>query len=207
MVAINPPTLRPAYGAVINADGASLADTEDGIPVVGPSLNAAAGNLSAAVISSVANPDAGIPVLNAILIEFRVQNTLLHAQLGATNYDFEQMRADELYNTMLSTGMCRRHVMSASSQRESRLPHTWRPTLADLELIVDMGKARASSAQTAGALGISEAEFNAWASRLVATRTLDFPKLYRDPMQKSPGPRKPRITADRMFEAQSEPAV
>jgi hypothetical protein len=94
------------YGnPVINNDGSMLVDTEDGIPVVGPTLNAVTGQLSAAVINPAVPANTGVPELNAILIELRVLTALVHAQLGATNLDLEQMRADELWNTTIGSGV------------------------------------------------------------------------------------------------------
>ena len=96
------------YGSgVINADGSALVDTEDGIPSVGPALvttGANAGALAPAVVNSVVAPNTGIPIFNSVLIEIRCLNNLLMLQLGASAPDLEQMRADELFNTIVGQG-------------------------------------------------------------------------------------------------------
>lgn len=95
------------YGTpLVQADQSLLVDTEDGVPVVGPTLAPASGNLVAAIINTIVPAsNVGIPPLNAILIELRVIAALLHSQLGDTKLDLEQMRADELFNTTIGSGV------------------------------------------------------------------------------------------------------
>jgi hypothetical protein len=46
----------------------------------------------------------------------------------------------------------------------------WKPTLRQLEIVVDMGNARMPLAAIARALGVMPDELRAWINRLVATR-------------------------------------
>ena len=108
MVAANPPGTN-AYGQPLGLpDGSVLVADESGVPVLGPVINGASGtavqNIINAALGQGAVGGSGVPVLNAILIEFRVQNNLLLYSLGATALDIEQMRADEAYNVSLSSG-------------------------------------------------------------------------------------------------------
>jgi hypothetical protein len=113
MVAQNPAGL-PAYSgpATINSDGSLLVDTEDGtfayvsgfttaMLAGGPSL------LSQANQNPYANylTSGGVAAMNAMLVELRVLNALLIWQMGANAPDLNQMRADELYNSTIGTGV------------------------------------------------------------------------------------------------------
>ena len=82
-----------------------LVDTQDGIPTLHPVIGAN-GALSPLVIDPAAPPAfyAGMPEINAILCELRVISALLHMQLGATQLDLQNMRADEAWNTSILTG-------------------------------------------------------------------------------------------------------
>ena len=99
----------PAYGAIgyLQSDGSWLVDTEDGVSVFVPSFGGVAtGGLSGGQVSPVPNwqQTGGVPVLNAILVELRVMNMLLREQLGASPLDLNQMRADELFNIITTSG-------------------------------------------------------------------------------------------------------
>lgn len=80
---------------------AGLYDDIGGFAVVGPYLNQVTSyGLVPIVIDATTVPAySGLPEINAILIELRVLTALLHFQLGPTNLDLEQMRADEAYQT------------------------------------------------------------------------------------------------------------
>jgi hypothetical protein len=78
----------------------------DGFPVLVGSIAPATGALSAIQIdASTISSAGGMPAMNAILIELRVIAALLHTQLGATQLDLEQMRADEGYSQNPATGV------------------------------------------------------------------------------------------------------
>lgn len=87
-----------------NPDGSQLVDTEDGVPAFVPLLSAS-GGLSLGQQSSLWQGQVGVPIINAVLIELRVMNALLHSQLGDTKLDLQQMRADEFFNSSLATGV------------------------------------------------------------------------------------------------------
>jgi hypothetical protein len=94
------------YGSPsVNSDGAALVDTQDGIPAVVPQLNPATGQKTAAAVTSIANPDTAVPELNAILVELRVIAYLLYQINGDNQLDLEQMRSDELFNSLPATGV------------------------------------------------------------------------------------------------------
>jgi hypothetical protein len=97
--------------------------------------------------------------------------------------------------------------------RETALPAatggprmTWQPTTRDLETIATLGHARAPVAKICAALGLSEAEFSAWAGRLALGRVWSaMPPI---PVAKAPEPTEPRlarIVADRLFEGDPVP--
>jgi hypothetical protein len=76
---------------------------------------------------------------------------------------------------------------------------TFEPTNRDLELIVVMSHARAPVARIAAVLGISEAEFAAFADRLAMGRRHVEPVAI--PARPVPVvPKSPRIVAERIFE-------
>ena len=88
---------------------ASQVDTQDGYPVLNP-LISAGGPLVQAVVDPTAAPPSpnfwqAMPELNAMLIELRVISQLLIMQLGATQLDLQVMRADEAWNTNVTTGV------------------------------------------------------------------------------------------------------
>jgi hypothetical protein len=77
----------------------------------------------------------------------------------------------------------------------------WKPDTHQLETIAVLGHARATTAQIAAALGITEAEFAAWAGRLALGRAWSV--LPPMPVAKAPkpvAPVDPRIRAERLFE-------
>ena len=94
-------TIDPTTGLSIG-----LVDTMDGFPTLHPQFSAS-GALSAIVADPAAPPNfyAGMPMLNAMLCELRVISALLHSQLGATQLDLQNMRADEAWNTSILTGV------------------------------------------------------------------------------------------------------
>ena len=104
---VGPISTVGGYGnPTINPDGAAVVDPENGIPVVGPAINTVTGNLSAAIISPTVASNTGIPVLNAILVELRRIANLLEANSGVGLVeDAEIMRANELYNITVGTGV------------------------------------------------------------------------------------------------------
>jgi hypothetical protein len=86
---------------------------------------------------------------------------------------------------------------------------TFKPTTRDLETIAIMGRARAPADKIVVALGIGEAEFRAWTGRLAAARALMPMSVARATKETESvsfveAPARPRITADRVFEAASE---
>ena len=81
-------------------------DTADGFPTLHPQLNPS-GGLAAFVIDPVPIlPYIGMPEINAILIECRVLSALIREQMGDTkfSYDLQSLRADEAWNTNITTG-------------------------------------------------------------------------------------------------------
>src|SRR4029077_8040014 len=114
MVAVNPPGptgFGPTAGPT-NVDQVSFVDTVDGTPVIVPSFNTSASpttppTFTRQVINPVAVADTvGTTSQNAMLVELRVLNRLLHMQIGANGgvEDLNQMRADEAWEMNLSTG-------------------------------------------------------------------------------------------------------
>lgn len=107
MPPVNPPG-PTGYGPTAsptNSDGIPFVDTTNGVSVLGPGFSGFAGALSSIALDPKTIQDtAGLPQQNAILIELRVITSLLLFQLGASAPDVEQMRADEYWNTSLSTG-------------------------------------------------------------------------------------------------------
>ena len=106
MAAVNPPG-TPAYtNGPFNADGTPFIDTVDGVPTLAPGFGTSnPPTFSPIVINPITVSDgAGQPSQNAILVELRVITQLLLLQLGSSAPDAEQMRADEAWNTSLSTG-------------------------------------------------------------------------------------------------------
>lgn len=82
----------------------SLVDTADGYPTLYPQL-VAGGGLAPFVVNPVPiNPSIGMPEINAIITELRVLTALLHSQMGTFAPDLQIMRADEGWNTTISTG-------------------------------------------------------------------------------------------------------
>jgi len=77
----------------------------------------------------------------------------------------------------------------------------WKPTSAQLELIVDMSTARLSTAAMATALGLCEAELIGWRMAcLKATRAEEESYANPEPLLKPVAvPVSPRIVADRAF--------
>jgi hypothetical protein len=97
----------PAYGPGAQSDGSLLVDTEDGVNSVVPSFaTGGTGQLSPAAFDprTLWSSAGNVAPLNAILVELRVMNALLHFQLGATPLDLNQMRADEFLNSFYTTG-------------------------------------------------------------------------------------------------------
>ena len=88
-------------------DGSLLVDTEDGVNAVVPSFKTdGSGNLAPGTFDprQTWQTIGGVSPLNAILVELRVMNALLHHQLGDTRMDLNQMRADEYNNQGYGTG-------------------------------------------------------------------------------------------------------
>ena len=93
-------------GPLILSDGASLSDTEDGVPAFVPAFNPTGpAALAQAIISPVQSAYGGTPIQNALLVEIRVMNALIALQMGASAPDLEQMRANELFDCSLGTAL------------------------------------------------------------------------------------------------------
>ena len=89
---------------------AAQVDTQDGFPVLWPSL-LPGGGLAPLILDPTASPPLpnfwqAMPEWNAILAELRVISALLREQMGDTkhSYDLQIMRADEAYATNQMTG-------------------------------------------------------------------------------------------------------
>ena len=108
MVAVNPagPTAFGNIQGPSNPDGTVLIDTVDGMPALYPGLKAdGSGNLVPFVIDPKTVVDtAGLPSQNAIIVELRCITNLLAVYLGDKCPDLQLMRAEEIFNTMVSTG-------------------------------------------------------------------------------------------------------
>ena len=92
---------------VLNPSGlaAGLSDAVDGFPTLHPVITGP-GPLAPAVIdASTYAPGSGMPEVNAILSELRVISALLALQMGAAAPDLQIMRADEVWNTNINTGV------------------------------------------------------------------------------------------------------
>ncbi len=78
----------------------ALVDTADGFPVLYPALNPVSGGLTQFVLDPIpVAPSIGMPEINALIIELRVLNALIHMQMGPYAPDLQIMRADEAWNT------------------------------------------------------------------------------------------------------------
>ena len=84
---------------------AFLDDALDGFPALIPQLNAGGGLSPIVLDPSTISAASGLPEINAILVELRLISALLHHQLGATQLDLQQMRADEAWSSNPATGV------------------------------------------------------------------------------------------------------
>lgn len=108
MVAANPagPTAFGGIQGPANPDFVPFIDTVDGIPVVYPAVNGVTGQMSQFTIDPKTVVDtAGLPPQNAIIVELRCITNLLAIYLGDRCPDLQQMRAEEIFNTMVPTGL------------------------------------------------------------------------------------------------------
>ena len=85
---------------------AFLDDAMDGYPTLHPQLGPTGALTPFVIDPSTVSPASGLPEINAILIELRVISALLREQMGdmKASYDLQTMRADELWNTNVTTG-------------------------------------------------------------------------------------------------------
>jgi hypothetical protein len=104
MVAANPPG-PSAYNSVLQAlDGSAITSDEDGVNVLAPILTSSGSVIQNIINGAAAQNLQGAPVINQVLIELRILSNLMINQMGATNLDLEQMRADEAYAISLVSG-------------------------------------------------------------------------------------------------------
>jgi hypothetical protein len=82
----------------------------------------------------------------------------------------------------------------------------WKPNTHQLEAIAVLGHARATVGKIAAALGITEAEFSAWAGRLALGRAWSvLPPIPVAKVVPPLAPLDPRIRAQRLFEGDQVP--
>lgn len=108
MVAANPagPTGYGGLQGPTNPDFTPLVDTVDGMPVAYPAVNGLTGQISQFVVDPKTVIDtAGLPSQNAIIVELRCITNLLAIYLGDRCPDLQQMRGEEIFNTMIGTGI------------------------------------------------------------------------------------------------------
>jgi hypothetical protein len=105
MVAANPPGPSAYSFTLVAGDSSAIVSDESGVDALGPVLTSTGSIVQNIINAGVAGQNLqGVPILNALLIEIRIQNNLLISTLGATTLDLEQMRADEAYNISLISG-------------------------------------------------------------------------------------------------------